>query len=88
MKKALLSLLKLYQWTRPFRPASCRFYPSCSSYSYTAIETHGIFKGIVLTIGRLLRCHPLHCGGVDDVPERFEIALPISGIKRLLHVKR
>lgn len=87
MKKTLLLLLRLYKATRPFRPPMCRFFPSCSSYSYEALEKHGVIKGLLLTAWRIGRCHPFCEGGVDDVPETFEIRVP-QGLKRLLHVKR
>lgn len=48
----------------------CRFYPSCSAFCQEAIEQYGILKGIRLTLWRLLRCHPLHPGGFDPVPEK------------------
>ncbi len=49
----------------PFLGQHCRFYPSCSAYSITAIRNHGIIRGLFLTINRLLKCHPWHPGGVD-----------------------
>lgn len=48
--------------------AVCRFYPSCSNYSLQAIEEFGIFKGLVLTIKRVSRCHPFNPGGLDPIP--------------------
>jgi len=64
-----LFLIKLYQrFLSPLLGVRCRFYPSCSDYTYQAIEKYGFFKGLVLGIGRLLRCHPLHPGGFDPVP--------------------
>jgi putative membrane protein insertion efficiency factor len=42
----------------------CKYYPSCSSYAITAIETYGL-KGIAMSIWRLLRCNPWSHGGVD-----------------------
>jgi hypothetical protein len=32
----------------------CRMAPTCSAYSLQAIETHGFFMGILMTIDRLL----------------------------------
>ena len=48
---------------------NCRYYPTCSSYSLEAINIHGPFKGIVLSVKRLARCHPWNNhSGVDPVP--------------------
>ncbi len=51
----------------------CRHYPSCSSYSVTAIQKHGPWPGGWMTLARLLRCHPFKrlggTDGVDNVPE-------------------
>ncbi|MGH8079649.1 MAG: membrane protein insertion efficiency factor YidD [Lysobacter sp.] len=54
----------------------CRFHPSCSSYSMTAIQYYGALKGGWLTLKRLGRCHPLHPGGYDPVPGTGEDAAP------------
>jgi len=47
---------------------TCRFYPSCSHYSYQAIYKFGVFKGGALAIWRILRCNPFNPGGYDPVP--------------------
>ncbi len=46
----------------------CRFHPTCSAYGREAIARYGIPKGVWLTAGRLLRCHPFAKGGEDPVP--------------------
>ena len=52
----------------PLFPPSCRFHPSCSTYTIQAIGTHGAVAGLALAVRRVLRCHPFHPGGWDPVP--------------------
>jgi uncharacterized protein len=52
----------------PLVGPACRFSPSCSQYALEAICRYGAFKGLLLAIRRLLRCHPWHAGGFDPVP--------------------
>lgn len=47
-----------------YTPAVCRYYPSCSTYFMQAIEKHGVIKGTVLGVWRILRCNPFARGGV------------------------
>ena len=49
----------------PLLPKSCRFIPTCSSYSVEAYQDFGFWKGSVLTTWRVLRCNPLSKGGFD-----------------------
>ena len=64
-----LALIKIYQIAiSPLFPPSCRFYPTCSAYSYQAISKYGPFKGSYLALKRILRCHPRNPGGFDPVP--------------------
>ncbi len=66
----LLTLLRLYQLTisQVLPSNTCRFYPTCSHYSYQAIAKYGVIKGGLLSIWRVLRCQPFNPGGYDPVP--------------------
>ncbi|MBR1397735.1 MAG: membrane protein insertion efficiency factor YidD [Selenomonadaceae bacterium] len=69
MKNLLIMIIEFYQdWISPLKPPTCRFVPTCSNYAITAIKKHGAKNGIILTIKRLLKCHPFHKGGYDPVP--------------------
>jgi putative membrane protein insertion efficiency factor len=46
----------------------CRYLPTCSCYAIEAFRSHGLFRGFILTAGRLLRCHPWGGSGYDPVP--------------------
>ncbi|MFC3094181.1 membrane protein insertion efficiency factor YidD [Alteromonas sediminis] len=64
-------LIKSYQYgLSPLLGPRCRFHPTCSFYTLEALKTHGMRKGGWLSIKRILKCHPLHTGGVDPVPEK------------------
>ena len=53
--------------------SSCRYHPSCSVYAEEAIRKHGLFRGIILTAIRILKCNPWANGGHDPVPDRFQL---------------
>ena len=67
--KLLALLVKGYRlFLSPVLPPSCRYYPTCSQYAVSALETHGAIRGGLLTARRLLRCHPWGGQGYDPVP--------------------
>jgi len=69
MTKIFLSIIKFYQQSiSPMFPASCRYVPTCSEYSKQAFIKYGAFKGIWLSLKRILRCHPFGGHGYDPVP--------------------
>ena len=69
LKAVVILLIKIYQKAvSPWTPASCRYNPTCSSYSIDAFQKHGLWKGFVLTIKRISSCHPWGGSGYDPVP--------------------
>ncbi|ACD97343.1 MULTISPECIES: membrane protein insertion efficiency factor YidD [Trichlorobacter] len=68
LSRILITAIRAYQLCiSPLLPGSCRFYPTCSDYSLQSIRRYGPYKGMLLTVSRLLRCHPWHPGGYDPV---------------------
>jgi len=68
MRQALILLLRFYKrFISPMLPSACRYYPTCSEYMLNAVEKYGVLKGVMMGMGRLLRCHPFHAGGFDPV---------------------
>lgn len=66
----MIFLIRIYQYAiSPFTPSSCRFSPTCSSYSVEAIQKHGPLKGFWLSLKRISKCHPWGSSGYDPVPE-------------------
>jgi uncharacterized protein len=69
VRAILLAVIGSYRVAiSPFIPHCCRFHPTCSAYADEAIRTHGAFRGGLMAVRRLLRCSPLHVGGLDPVP--------------------
>lgn len=81
MKYLLIKLIEIYQKViSPLKPPTCRFYPSCSSYSLEAIKRFGAIKGGFLAIKRISKCHPFHPGGVDFVPGKEKKRSSTKGV--------
>ena len=58
----------------PWLPQSCIYAPTCSHYTQEAIMRHGIVKGWILGLSRILRCiGGLFEGGGDPVPEKVSL---------------
>jgi putative membrane protein insertion efficiency factor len=63
--------IKFYQYSiSPLLPKTCRHIPSCSAYAIDALKIHGIFRGSLLAIWRILRCNPWGTHGYDPVPPK------------------
>ena len=71
MQKIVIAIIRSYQYLlSPFLGNHCRFYPTCSCYAVSALQKHGPWRGISLSLRRISRCHPWHQGGYDPVPEK------------------
>jgi len=75
MKRASLALIRLYQktispdhgWLSRGEQHVCRFHPTCSEYTYQAIEKYGTLRGVSKGGWRILRCNPFNKGGFDPL---------------------
>ena len=62
-------LIKFYQkLISPLLPSTCRYSPTCSEYSKLSLLKHGLIKGGLLSIKRIIRCNPWGGKGFDPVP--------------------
>ena len=69
-QKLAIGFIRSYQrWLSPLLGKNCRFHPTCSQYAIEAINRFGLLKGCWLASKRILKCHPLHAGGEDPVPQ-------------------
>ena len=65
----LIGLVKFYQYSiSPLLPPTCRYTPTCSAYSIKALKKHGPFKGLFISIKRIVSCNPWGGHGYDPVP--------------------
>jgi len=65
-----LLIVYIYKYAiSPLTPASCRHFPTCSTYSIDAMKIHGPLKGGWMAVKRISSCHPWGSGGIDPVPK-------------------
>lgn len=75
MRALLTAPIKFYQkWISLSLAPRCKYYPSCSSYAVSAIETYGL-KGVAMSAWRLVRCNPWSHGGVDYVVSKEKVSV-------------
>lgn len=72
MRQFLIRLVDFYrEYLSPLKEPCCKYFPVCSSYTKEALKKHGSFRGILLSLYRILRCNPFSKGGYDPVPEKI-----------------
>ena len=70
MTKLLIKIIKKYQKFPTKWHKSCKYFPTCSNYAIGVLEEFGFFKGMLLTIKRILKCNPWSKGGYDPIPKK------------------
>lgn len=74
LKTVSIFFIRIYQkFISPLLGSNCRYTPTCSQYAIEAIQKHGVIKGILLGVWRILRCNPFSKGGFDKVPDKKSI---------------
>jgi putative membrane protein insertion efficiency factor len=68
VKSLVLKVLRGYKKVvSPMFMPACRYLPTCSEYAMDAVDLHGVCRGTLMALGRVLRCHPFSKGGYDPV---------------------
>ena len=71
----LIKFIKLYKiFISPYLGNNCRYLPTCSEYFIDSLREHGVFKGTIKGVKRILSCHPIKFlgggEGFDPVKKR------------------
>ena len=67
LSSLLILLIKSYKYfISPYLLSNCRYLPTCSDYFIDSIKLNGAFKGLLLGLKRVLRCHPIKFLGGND----------------------
>ena len=70
----IIIIIRLYQLLiSPILGQNCRYLPTCSEYSIKSLKEHGLFKGSILSVKRVSKCHPWGSHGFDPVPKKSEL---------------
>ena len=69
----LIRFIKIYKYLiSPLIGHSCRYLPTCSEYSIEALKTYGLSKGLLLSLKRIMSCHPWGNSGFDPVKKEIK----------------
>tara|TARA_B100000287_G_scaffold192221_1_gene181387 strand:- start:3 stop:254 length:252 start_codon:yes stop_codon:yes gene_type:complete len=74
----IIKIIKAYKYLiSPMLGNSCRYLPTCSEYSIEALKTYGLIKGILMSLKRILSCHPIKFlgggEGFDPVNKKMKV---------------
>ena len=70
----LILMIRLYQlFISPLLGQNCRYLPTCSEYSVKSLKEHGLFRGSILSIKRISKCHPWGSHRFDPVPKKTDL---------------
>jgi putative membrane protein insertion efficiency factor len=69
MRKLAIKVIDWYKRAFSNTNPTCRYTPTCSTYSRQAFEKHNFFYAFILSVWRILRCNPLSKGGFNPVPK-------------------
>ena len=70
----LIRFIKIYKYLiSPLIGPSCRYLPTCSDYSIEALKTYGLLKGLILSLKRIMSCHPWGNSGFDPVKKEMKV---------------
>ena len=71
VRRLVCAPIRLYhKFISPCLGHNCRFLPTCIQYAIEAIMMHGVLKGGLLAMWRILRCNPWGGHGFDPVPPK------------------
>ena len=78
----VIFFIKIYKYLiSPLLGQNCRFLPTCSEYAEESLKTHGLIKGLSLTVKRISKCHPIKLlggsSGLDFVPKKKNVGKKI-----------
>ncbi len=69
----LIKCIKIYKYlVSPMIGPSCRYLPTCSDDSIEALKTYGFVKGLLLSLKRIMSCHPWGNSGFDPVKKEIK----------------
>ena len=64
LKIILIKIIRIYKiFISPLLGNNCRYLPTCSEYFIDSLNEHGVIKGTLKGMKRILSCHPIKIFG-------------------------